>query len=183
MIGEAFWLRLRARSPWLHWVKTWAVSIGSLALGLFTLFVFRRGLPHVGWIVGYLLLLWLIFLALAEFRAPLERRGRRLVVGASEYAIQSLYHGLLLFVLPAYYAAATLTSVNAIFLVGVAAIAVLTAVDPWYRALVLPRRWLADALLGFTMFAALNVALALVGIRPLLALEGAAMLAAMALAP
>src|SRR5262245_48201185 len=112
MMGSAPWLRLRARAPWLLRFGSWAISLASLALGLSTLFVFRRGVPHVGWIVGYVLLLWLIFLSVAELRASLARRGRHLVIGAGEYAIQSLYHGLLLFVLPAYYAAATLTSVN-----------------------------------------------------------------------
>jgi len=125
--------RLTSRLPWLRWVETWGVSLASLVLGLLTLLVFRRGLPHVGWIVGYLLLLWLIFAALSEWRAALEDRGRHRVVGVGEYAMQSLYHGLLLFVLPAYYASATLTSVNVFFLGGVAAGALVTAVDPWYR--------------------------------------------------
>jgi len=183
MIGETAWLRLRARAPWLVRLGPWGISLASLALGLCTLFVFRRGLPHVGWIVGYVLLLWLVFLSVAELRTFLERKGRRLVVGAGEYAIQSLYHGLLLFVLPAYYAAATLTSVNVAFVAAVAGLALLTAVDPWYRCLVGPRAWLGDALLGFTMFAALNVALALVGIRPIVALLSSAVLSAVALAP
>ncbi len=116
MIEWAPWARLGSRCPVLGWLETWGVSLASLVLGLLTLFIFRRGLPHVGWIVGYLLLLWLLFAALTELRAALEERGRHLVVGAGEYAIQSLYHGLSLFVLPAYYAAATLDSVNALFL-------------------------------------------------------------------
>ena len=39
------------------WLADWGVSFASLTGGFFTLFVFRRGLPHVAWIVGYLLLL------------------------------------------------------------------------------------------------------------------------------
>ena len=144
------------------WFAEWGVSLASLTGGAFTLFVFRRGLPHVAWIVGYLLLLWFIFAVLTELRAALEQRGRRFVVDASEYVIQSLYHNLLLFVLPAYYASATLTSVNVVFLAGVAAGALVTAVDPAYRSLVHPRAWLQHLLLGFSIFAALNVALPLV---------------------
>ena len=45
------------RLPLVGWLGGWPISIVSLALGLAVLFVFRRGLPHVGWIVGYLLLL------------------------------------------------------------------------------------------------------------------------------
>jgi len=106
-----------------------------------------------------------------------------LALQAAEYTIQTLYHNLLLFVLPAYYASATLTSVNALFLAGVAAGALVTAVDPWYRALVAPRPWLGHALLGFSVFAALNVALPLVSVRPIIALEGSAVLAALSLTP
>jgi len=174
---------LAVRFSWLRWLGTWGVSAASFVLGLLTLFIFRRGLPHVGWIVGYLLLLWLLFAALTELRAGLEARGRHRVIGASEYAIQSLFHGLSLFVLPAYYAATTLDSSNVFFLIGVAVAALVTAVDPWYRRFVRPRRWLGLLLFGFSIFAALNVALPLVGIRPILALEGSAIFAALALSP
>jgi hypothetical protein len=122
----------------LAWVRRWGVSIASLALGLLTLLVFRRGLPHVGWIVGYLLLLWLLVAVLAEARAPLETRGHHRMVGAAEYTIQTLYHNLFLFVLPAYFASATLVSPNGPFAGAVALGALVTAVDPWYRALVRP---------------------------------------------
>lgn len=169
--------------PWLGWVRTWGASVASLGSGLLALFVFRRGLPAVGWIVGYLLLLWLIFVVFTQAQAPLERRGRRFVVSAVDYTLQTLYHNLLLFVLPAYYASTTLTSVNAWFLLAVVGGVLVTAVDPWYRAVVHPRRWLGHALLAFSMFAALNVALPLVGLRPFWALQGSALLAALALTP
>ena len=172
-----------SRWTWLGWLKRWGISAFSLGLGLATLFVFKRGLPHVSWIVGYLLLLMLLVAAVTELRQPLESDGRRRIVGATDYAIQSLYHGLLLFVLPAYWASATLDSPNAVFVACIVAGALVTAVDPWYAAIVHPRRWLNQALLAFSIFAALNVALPLLGIRPILALEGAAALTAVAMMP
>jgi hypothetical protein len=171
------------RLPLVGWLGGWPISIGSLALGLAVLFVFRRGLPHVGWIVGYLLLLWLLSVLVAQLRAPLTERGRGVVVSVGDYTIQSLYHNLLLFVLPAYYAAATVDASNVVFPVLVAAGALVTTLDPVYRRLVHPRPWLNHALLGFSVFAALNVALPLVGVRPILALEGSAVVAGLALAP
>jgi len=171
------------RLPLIGWLGGWPISIASLALGLAVLFVFRRGLPHVGWIVGYLLLLWLLFVLITQLRAPLTERGRRLVLTAADYTIQTLYHNLLLFVLPAYYAAATLDSPNVVFPALVAAGALVTTLDPVYRRLVQPRPWLNHALLAFSIFAALNVALPLVGAQPILALLGSAALAALALAP
>lgn len=165
------------------WIRRWGASIASLALGLWTLFVFRRGLPHVALLVGYLLLLWLLVAGAAELWAPEPGRRRRVVLGAVEYAIQTLYHNLLLFVLPAYWAAATLRSANGFFPAAVVTAAILTAIDPWYAALVERWRWVRHALLGFSVFAALNVALPLVGVRPFAALMGSAALAALGLTP
>jgi hypothetical protein len=159
----------------------WGVSAGSLLGGVVTLFVFRRGLPHVGWIAGYLILLWLVFAVFVQVRQSLEERGRRLVIAAIDYTIQTLYHGLLLFVLPAYFASTTFTSVNAWFFFVLATVTLLTAIDPWYRALILPRRWAGHALLTFSIFAALNVALPLVGLTPELALSASAFLAVFAM--
>jgi len=179
----AAWRRLVASHRWLGSLIPWVVSIGSLGLGLATLFVFRRGLPHVSWVVGYLLFLWLLLTLLAEVRAPLEKRGRHLVVGAGEYLVQTLCHGLLLFVLPSYYFAATVTSPNAALVVLLAIAALLTTIDPWYRALVHPRPWLRCVLLGLAMFAGLNVALALVGMRPIVAAVAGAGLTGIGVAP
>src|SRR5438034_6710338 len=83
----------------LAWLSRWGVSLASLGGGLLTLLVFRRGLPNVGWIVGYLLLLWLLFAVFIEMRQALagsEQKSRRLIVSAVDYTIQTLYHGLLL---------------------------------------------------------------------------------------
>ena len=171
------------RNPWFSWARKWGISLASLVSGLVVLFVFRRGLPDIAWLVGYLLLLWLVFAVFTELRAPLEARGRRLVLDAADYTLQTLYRNGLLFVLPSYYASATLISRNVWFLLLVAGGALVTAVDPWYRAVVHPRRWLGRGLLAFSMFATLNVALPLVGFRPFWALEGSGVLCALALTP
>jgi len=168
------------------WIAEWGVSFASLTGGVFTLFVFRRGLPNVAWIVGYLLLLWLVFAVLVELRQPLAESGRRtgrLVVTAADYTIQTLYHGLLLFVLPAYYASTTLTSVNVIFLVVLILLAILATFDPWYRAIVHPRPFLGYVFFVISMFAALNVALPLVGLPPFGALMASAFVASLAITP
>jgi uncharacterized protein DUF5924/DUF2914 family protein len=167
----------------VSWARRWGVSVASLAGGLLTLFVFRRGVPHVGWIVGYLILLWLVFAALAETRSMLEERGHRLVVSAADYTIQSLYHGLLVFVLPAYWASTTLTSPNVLFLTVLVWLALVATFDPWYRALVHPRPWLNQVFFVVAIFAALTVALPLVGFPPIAALLLSAWLAVMALTP
>ncbi len=170
----------------LAWLTEWGVSFASLTGGLATIFFFRRGLPAVSLIVGYLLLLWLIFALLVMMRQPLADSGRRagrLVISAADYTIQTLYHGLLLFVLPAYYASTTLTSLNVFFFLLLVAMAILATFDPWYRALVQPRPWLGYAFFVVSIFATLNVALPLVGVPPYIALLASAFASSLAVTP
>ena len=159
------------------------MSFASLAGGLATLFVFRRGLPRVGWIIGYLLLAWLGVILLALFREAWQARGWKLPVRGAEYAVQSLLHGVLLFILPAYYASTTLTSLNAIFLGVLVALALLATFDPWFIALVQPRPWARHAFFLVAVFAALKVALPLVRVPPFPALVASATVAVLALTP
>jgi hypothetical protein len=170
----------------IAFARRWGVSIASFAGGLLTLFVFRRGLPHVAWIVGYLILLWLLVAALVQLRGTLAasaRRAHRLALSATEYAVQTLYHGVLLFLLPAYWAAATLTSVNVLFFLALVTLALLATVDPWYRALVQPRPWFRAVFFIVSIFGGLNLALPLVGLPPAAALAIAAWTAVVALTP
>jgi hypothetical protein len=170
----------------LRWLRRWGISFASLAGGILTLFVFRRGLPNVAWIIGYLLMLWLLFALLTQVRQSWEsseRRAQRLVATAVDYTVQTLYHGLLLFVLPAYYAAATLSSLNVIFVVVLVALALLATFDPWYHAIVAPRPWLGALFFTISIFAALNVALPLLGVRPFVAVLLSAWAAVVAVTP
>lgn len=166
-------------SPALRWLRRWGISFASLGGGILTLFVFRRGLPHVAWIIGYLLLLWLLFAFVTQARQP----PHSLVATAMDYTVQTLYHGLLLFVVPAYYAAATLTSVNVVFVALLVLLVLLATFDPWYRAVVHPRPWLGAVFFVISIFAALNVALPLLGIRPFAGLLLSAWAAVVAVTP
>lgn len=166
-----------------RWLRRWGISLASFIGGLLTLFVFRRELAHVRWIVGYVLLLWLLVGVLAQVRSRLEARGRGVVLEAADYLIQTLYHGVLLFLLPVYYASATLDSPNVWLVVVIAGLAVLATFDPWYRALVRPRPWLHHAFFVVASFGALDLALPLVGVPPHQALLAAAWLTPVGLAP
>ncbi|MBI3454651.1 MAG: DUF2914 domain-containing protein [Candidatus Rokubacteria bacterium] len=168
---------------WRLFLRRWAISIASLVGGLLVLFVFRRGVPHVGWIVGYLVVLWLLFTVLVQARQRLLARGRRLVLVAGEYTIQTLYHGLLLFVLPGYFASTTFDGITLPFFVVLAGAALVTTIDPWFGALIQPYPWAGWVFFAFSIFAGLNVALPLVGVPPAGALLGSAALAGLALTP
>ena len=166
-----------------HFLRRWGVSFASLSGGLATLFVFRRGLPHVGWIIGYLLLAWLLVILSALLRDAWQARGWKLPVRGADYAVQTLLHGVLLFILPAYYASTTLTSLNAIFLGLLVGLALLATFDPWFGALVQPRTWARHAFFFLALFGALNVALPLVRVPPFPSLVTSATVAVLALTP
>jgi hypothetical protein len=178
-----------AASRWpaiLRWLRRWGISVASLVGGLLTLFVFRREVPHVSWIVGYLLILWLLFALLSQIRSSFlasEKRSRRLVVTAVDYTIQTLYHGIMLFLLPPYFASTTVSSVNVLFFALLVVLAVLATFDPWYSAVVHPRPWFHTVYFLVATFGALNMALPLVGVPTHLALIASAWLAVVALAP
>jgi hypothetical protein len=169
--------------PWLEWLRRWGISVASLVGGLLTLFVFRRELTHVRWVIGNLLLLWLLFAILTQVRQALEERGHRLVITAADYLTQTIYHAVLLFMIPVYYASTTLTSGNAVFLALMVSLAVLATFDPWYQALVEPLPWLNYVFFLVSIFGALNVALPLVGVPPHLSLVASAWMAVVALTP
>lgn len=170
----------------ITFARVWGISIASAVGGLLTLFVFRRGLPHVSLIVGYVLLLWTLVAVLVQTRGTLaasERKTHRFVLAATEYTVQTLYHGVLLFLLPAYWAATTLTSYNVVFFLLLVALALLATVDPWYHALVHPYPWMGYVFFVVSLFGALNLALPLVYVPPAWALLSSAWLATVALTP
>ena len=171
-------------TPAVAWLRRWGISLASLVGGLLTLFVFRRELPHARFIIGYLLLLWLLIAFSVQTQETFRStRTGRLVLGAAAYTIQSLYHGVLLFLLPAYWASTTFDSPNAAFLLLLVALVLLATFDPWYRAVLERLPAIVDVFFFVSAFAALNVALPLVGLPPFWAMLLGAWLAAVGLAP
>jgi len=177
------WAAFTARHAWARWVQRWGISLGSLALGVVTLLVFRRGIEYFPWFVGYLLLLWLAGVVCAETRRELAARGPKLLWRALDYTVQTLFHGLLVFLLPIYYGSTTLTSANVGFLLFLAVAAVLTSVDPWYRAILTRYRRVEILLFGFGLLASLNVAFPLVGVQTTWALPLTGILSLLVLTP
>lgn len=170
----------------LRWLRRWGISVASFIGGLLTLFVFRRELDHVRWVIGYLLLLWLLFVVQAQVRQALEaseKRAHRWVVTATDYTIQTLYHGVLLFLLPPYWASTTFDSRNMAFFALLVVLALLATFDPWYQAVVHPRPWVGGVFFVVAVFGALNVALPLLGVPPDVALLLGAVTAAVGLTP
>lgn len=139
------------------------MSVASVVMGLLTLLVFRRGVEYFPIFIGYLLLVWLAGVVFAGARQHLAGRAPRALSAAIDYTVQTLLHGLLLFLLPIYYASTTLSSGNAWLLIALVAAAILTTIDPWYRAVAARAPWTEIGLFWVGLFASLNAALPLVG--------------------
>jgi hypothetical protein len=177
------WTEFADRYPSLRVLLKWGIPLASLAGGILTLLLFRRGLDYVPWIIGYLLLLWLAVVVFAQIRQGLEAKGRRLIVLAYDFTIQNFYQDLFLFLLPIYYASTTLSSANVwVFLLMVIG-AILTTIDPWYQATIARYQWLARLFFTFALFVSLNVAIPLLRIRPGWALTLSGLMSAIALFP
>jgi hypothetical protein len=164
------WSALFARYPQLGWIKTWGISIASVATALVTLLLFRRGVEYFPLFLGYLLFLWLVAVVLAGARRSLADRAAPAVSVAIDYTVQTLLHGLLVFLLPIYYASTTLTSGNLWFLLLLVAAAILTTIDPWYRAVRVRAPWVEIGLFWVGLFASLNAAFPLIGMASELSL-------------
>jgi Family of unknown function (DUF5924)/Protein of unknown function (DUF2914) len=159
----AWWRGFFERHPRLAWVRTWGISIASVVMGLVTLLVFRRGVEYFPVFIGYLLLLWLAGVVFAGARKNLAGRVPRALSAAIDYTVQTLLHGLLLFLVPIYYASTTVSSGNVWLLVALVAAAILTTIDPWYRAVMARAPWTEVGLFWVGLFASLNAALPLIG--------------------
>lgn len=177
------WTALTERHRWLQWAAEWGISAASLLLGIFTLMVFQRGADYFPWILGYLILLWVGGVVFARVRKALEVRDRHLIRIAFDFTIQNLHQDLLLFLLPIYYASTTLSSRNVSFFILLLTAAIITTIDPWYRATILRFPWTGHALFAFGLFASLNVGLPLIQVRSAWALVLSAVLSLLALTP
>ena len=177
------WGELTRRAPLLVWLERWGISVASVLLGLLTLFIFHRPIGYFPWFIGYLILLWMAGVLFLETRQELAARSPRVIGRVMDYTVQTMLHGVFLFLLPIYYASTTLLSNNVTMLLLLAAAAVLTSIDPWYQAVFRQVRWIELFLFWLGLFASLNVAFPLVGIRAAPALLLSAVLSVLVLAP
>lgn len=156
------WDAFFERNPRLRWIRRWGISLASLVMGVATILAFRRGVEYFPLFIGYLLLLWLVGVVFAGARHGPAARAPRVLALAIDYTVQTLLHGLFLFLVPIYYASTTLTSGNVWLLSLLVAATTLTTIDPWYRAVVAHARWTQTCLFWLGLFASLNAALPLI---------------------
>jgi len=150
----------------------------SLALGVATVVLVRRGTGYAPVAVAFLLLGWMIALSLKRLLGPAASadahptRGvlpaiRRLAPAAAATASVGLYQNVLFYLVPVWAASACWPSSNMVFPVALGAMALFSCFEYPYRAHVLDRPYMLAAFSAVTLFAALVPALAVLVEMPL----------------
>ncbi len=147
---------------YLHKEKIWWLhSFYALALGIGLMWLGSRNFAYLRIAVLYIGFIWLtsliVPLVLERFRVPPAWSQRiRLVVN---YFNKNFYQQMLFFVLPIYYASATLWSRNIGFVLLVGLSATLSTLDIVYDRHLSVRRSLTAIFFAFNLFAIINVML------------------------
>jgi Family of unknown function (DUF5924)/Protein of unknown function (DUF2914) len=139
----------------------WLHSLYALAAGIAVMWVGARHFGFLRLIFIQIAFIWATSLLLpwVGHHARLTPRLRWWIRAAINYLNKDFYQQLLFFVLPVYYASATLRSPNVIFLGILAGSAVLSTFDVVYNRHVAARPTLLAVFFAFNLFACLNVAL------------------------
>jgi len=149
------WLYLHEEKLW------WLHSLYALILGIAIMWVGKRNFSYLRLVVFHISFIWLSSLFLPKLlnhpRLPAPWAPRlRLVVN---FFNKNLYQQMLFFVLPIYYASATLGSANITFVILVASSATLSTIDVIYDRHLSVKRGLTAAFFAFNLFALINVML------------------------
>jgi hypothetical protein len=150
-------LRTHGKKLW------WLHSVYALGLGCSVVLFAQKGFDHARWLSVSLGAAWLLVVALFRLgaaraahdtQAPAKAKLRFFVM---TYVLKNLYQGMLFFLLPFYWKSATFSSSNGVFVVLLAAFAVLSTVDLVFDRVLM--RWVVVGALfhGLTLFACLNL--------------------------
>jgi hypothetical protein len=150
-------LRVHGKKLW------WLHSVYALGLGCSVVAFAQKGFEHARWLSVSLGAAWLLVVAIFrlgasraahEALAPTKAKLRFFVM---TYVLKNLYQGMLFFLLPFYAKSATLGSYNGIFVVLLAAFAVVSTIDLVFDRVLM--RWAVVGALfhGLTLFACLNL--------------------------
>ncbi len=151
----AGWIRRHKNELWwLHSLYALSLGIGIMALG-------KRNFAYLRVAVFHISFIWLSSLLLPKLLnlrgVPAQWAPRlRLIVN---FFNKNLYQQMLFFVLPIYYASATVGSRNLVFVLLVGFSAVLSTLDVVYDRHLSANRYLNAGFFAFNLFALINVML------------------------
>jgi len=155
------------RLPFIGWCHRhqeklwWLHSLYALMLGIGVMWLGKRNFAFVRVAVIHLSFIWLSSLILPRlFNHPrLSQRWVPTVQLLVNFFNKNFYQQMLFFVLPIYFASATLGSLNIVFVMLVGLSALLSTLDLIYDRHLSVRRNLAAGFFAFNLFALINVML------------------------
>lgn len=156
---------LRARvAAWLHRHERqlwWLHSLYALLLGIGIMWLGNRNYNFLRLAMFHVSFIWLSSLLLRRVMesAKLSPRWTGWIRAVINYFNKNFYQQVLFFVLPIYYGSATLASGNFVFVMLIAASAVLSSLDVVYDRQLSVRRSLSALFFAFNMFVLINVML------------------------
>ncbi len=139
----------------------WLHSVWALLFGIGIIWVGARRFDYLRLAIVHIAFIWVASLfvhRLMETPGPASVWRRRLLV-ALNYFNRNFYQQILFFILPIYFISATFWSPNALFVILVAASAVLSTLDVVYDEHVASRRFLSAIFFAFNLFATINLML------------------------
>ena len=139
----------------------WLHSLYALMLGVGVMWLGKRNFAYVRVAVIHLSFIWLSSLILPKLlnHPCLSRRWASRLQLVVNFFNKNFYQQMLFFVLPIYYASATLDSLNVAFVIVVGLSALLSTLDLIYDRHLSVRRNLAAGFFAFNLFALINVML------------------------
>lgn len=155
-------------------VLWWLHSVYALLLGTSVILFAQKGFAHARWLAVSAVGAWLLVALL--FRVFGSQDKTRLHLFVMTYVLKNLYQGMLFFLLPFYFKSATFGAPNFVFVVLLAACAIVSTLDVVFDGFIMRHRLLGSIFHGFTLFASMNllVPATLSNVRALYALITAA---------
>jgi hypothetical protein len=159
---------LSRRTRWFHRHENklwWLHSVYALLFGIGVMWLGARNHDFLRVTLFHVCFIWLTswFLPKLVNSPRLSERWAARLRLAVNYFNKNFYQQVLFFILPIYYASATLTSRNIFFLLLLAVSAILSTLDIVYDRHLAVRRGLTASFFAFNLFALINVMLPVLG--------------------
>lgn len=146
---------------WKRWM--WLLPIASFLAGVGSFFLVERQEWLAQWVVGFLILTWIILLAESPLTRLLEHlTGYHIPPVLLRYGTQALHQETLFFVIPFFIASTDWQSFQVLFTGQIILFAVISILDPIYFGKIGQRRWLLLFFHAFAIFVALLTALPII---------------------
>lgn len=182
---RARFLRIQQRFARHERLLWWLHSVWALLFGVGVMWLGARDFTYLRVAIFHVVFIWaasLLVHRLVEDPGPRSVWRRRALV-ALNYFNRNFYQQILFFLIPVYYVSTTFWSPNAVFLLVVAASAVLSTLDVVYDEQVASRRLMSGVFFAFNLFATIYVMLPILwAVDHVTAMRTSAVLAVLAFA-